>query len=85
MNLNTPFELTIRAKEKSWCERLIDGTSTKDFILLASSGKKLRADHFFEVIVGNNKGNQITLNGKPFELPIPEDNIVKNYLIQRSF
>jgi cytoskeleton protein RodZ len=57
-------ELVLEATEKSWLQVEIDDGATKEFLLTAGDRIELRAEHGFELTVGNAGGVVVTVDGK---------------------
>ena len=83
---NSPLDLTIRAKERSWFKLLTDGTTMRDFILPAGTGITFKGKKSFQITIGNLKGVYLTLNGLPLDVPVDSDgnNVIRDYLIPKT-
>jgi cytoskeleton protein RodZ len=57
-------ELVLEATEKSWLQVEIDDGATKEFLLTAGDRIELRAEHGFQLTVGNAGGVIVTVDGK---------------------
>jgi cytoskeletal protein RodZ len=68
-------ELVIEATEKSWLQVEIDEGATKEFLLTAGDRVELRAEHGFDLTIGNAGGVVLTLDGKK-HAPLGEHGVV---------
>jgi cytoskeleton protein RodZ len=79
--LEKPLKLTIKTKNNSWFNMIIDNYREKDFILPADGEKNYWANNVFRLTIGNKQGTEIILNGKKLVIPESNKNVVKDFII----
>ncbi len=75
------LKLTIRAKETSWFNMIIDDLGEEDFILPAGTAKTFLGNETFRLTIGNKTGVELSLNGETLTLPESKDKVVKDFII----
>ncbi|MBI4389604.1 MAG: helix-turn-helix domain-containing protein [Nitrospinae bacterium] len=79
-----PLNLSIRAKDNSWFNMVVDGSREMDFILPAGSSKTIPGRESLKITIGNKQAVELTLNGRTLTLPSSPDNVVRDFLITKN-
>ncbi len=81
LDVEKSLKLTIRAKETSWFNMIIDDFGEEDFILPAGTAKTFWSNETFRLTIGNKTGVELLLNGQTLTLPESKEKVVKDFII----
>jgi len=63
------YRLVIHATEATWLKIIADAEPAREFLLQADETVEVEAVSFFNLLIGNAGGVDLTLNGKPVAVP----------------
>lgn len=73
--------LTIKAKEETWVNVVIDGNEVKDILLKPGEEVNYKGKESFLFTTGNLQGIEVMHNGQPLSFEGNKKSVLKNYLI----
>ena len=76
--------LTIKAKEETWVNVVIDGNEVIDILLKPGEEVKYKGKESFLFTTGNLQGIEVMYNGQPFSFEGNKKSVLKNYLINSA-
>lgn len=76
--------LSVAAMENTWMRIEIDGKEKRELFLKTGQSRDWQANEGFILTLGNVKGVRVHLNGKALGLPPGQDNVLRNFRVDRE-
>ncbi|MBF0099988.1 MAG: helix-turn-helix domain-containing protein [Desulfobacterales bacterium] len=73
---NSKLKLEVKCIENSWIKIGIDGQDSNKYTMVAGDKMEFIASHHYNLLISNAKGISLIFNGKPYEIPAKQGQII---------